>query len=546
MKSKNTAWSEPFPGARELPWVFKAAAGRAYLIIIGLLLVGGATYFWTSRQVVTYQAAALVMVVNRSDTDIASSAESVTHADSIAQKYAAIPLDGPVINAVQAGVPRRSAAQIRAEVRLSALPGQPLIKVMAEDTDSQTATVLANSVAFALAQDLTRRIRKADDAQVAQLQSQVNTLSTDITNTNNAIAAARQKGDSTTSLQAQLQQQQTKLTQLQLQLAQARLEAASVQPTFLVSSLASGAARNGPNLPYNVSLGALAGAITGLGLTLLVELLDGVVRRADDLQRRGKVRPLGEVPSAPTDSARFALSSSMYAAVAQPFRQVWQNLQFQRSEQDGQVLLVSAVESGPFDDWAGINLAVTSASMGRSTLLLDVNWLRPTVETRFKLPTSEWGFFTSLAGIRRSSKEDWLAVEPTNVPGLFAMPVGPLPPRLEKLLQRDVLAELFAVLREQFAQIIVLAPREALPAADGALARQIDSTLLVADAGRTSFRDLKRLVADIDAKQVPLLGAVLLVPAAVSRLPRRATQPLGDRTKQKRRRSSNKRPGRHE
>lgn len=523
MNVKNTSWSEPFAGTRELSWVFRAGIQRVYLIILGLLLVGGATYLWSSLQVVTYQATALVLVANRSETGIASSAESVTRAASLARKYAALPLNSPVVKAAQTSVPRRSAAQIEAEVHLSALPGQPLISVITDDTDRQTAIALTNSVVFALAQDLTRRIRKADDARVAQLQSQVDTLSNDITNTNNAIAAAEQQGTSTASLQARLQQQQTELTQLQLQLAEAKLDAASVQPTFLVSSLASDAVANGPNVPYNASFGALAGAILGLGLALSLDLLDGVVRRVEDIQRRGTVRPLGKVPRAPTDTAMFALTRRMYAAVAQPFRHVWRDLQFLQSESRGQVLLVAPAESGPADDWVAINLAVTSALMGQSTLLLDANWLRPAVETRFTLPTSEWGLFTSLAGIEHSPEGDWLAVEPTDVPRLFVLPVGQVPPRLEPLMQPDVLDRLFTELRQQFSQIIVLAPREALHIGDGAFSRQIDMALLVADAGRTSLAEMKQLMADLDARQIPALGAVLLVPGALAQ-PRARTR----------------------
>ncbi|HEY7347998.1 MAG TPA: hypothetical protein VH599_06725 [Ktedonobacterales bacterium] len=526
MRSDNAYWFGMFSGIRKVLWVYRLAVQRAYLIILGILLVASAAYIWSSQQIITYQASAFVMVADQSHASPDAPLEGVAYAATLAAQYAARPITSAMIGRAQASVPRRGAAQIREEVHLAAVTGQPLIMVTAVDTDAPTAMALANSMAGVLAQADTDLVRQADDQKVATLQSQVNTLSVDVGKTINAIALARHRGSSGASLQAKLQQQQMELDQLQIQLAQAQRNAASVQPMFWVSSLALSASQNAPNLLLNTSLGALAGALGGLGLAEMADLLGGVVRGVEDFLRWEQVSPLGEVPDAPANESPFVFTDEMYTAVAQPFRRVWKNLQFLSGQQTGQATLVLPVGSVPFDGWVGLNLAVTSARLGQRTLLLDTNWIQPTVEGYFQLPVSEQGFFTSLAAMNPSSLDHWLAIKPTDTPHLFVLPAGPLSSYPDVLAQPQLLVELFGMLRQDFAQIIVLPPPKSLQLSDGVFMEQMNHVLLVARSKHTTIAEIKPVLAELEKADSPFLGAVVLVSTSglFSHLPLGAAQ----------------------
>jgi Mrp family chromosome partitioning ATPase len=486
------------------------ALQRAYLLIIGILLMGSAAFIWSCRQVVLYQASASVVVLDQLHPSSGDPVSGISYAANLA-KYAARAITPTMVFQVEERVPQRGAAQIRDEVHLAAVSGQPLITVTALDSDAKIAMALANNMASVLALDDTIGARQGADQQVANLQAQVNTLSGEVNKTTNAIAVARRNGQPVDSLQAQLQSQQTQLYQLQIQLAQAQRDAASVQPTYSVSSVALSTSSNAPNLPLNIALGSLSGLLAGLGLAEMIDLLDGVVRGPEDFLRLEKVIPLGEVPDAPTDEIPFALPDDM-AAVSQPFRSVWKHLQFLSGGPDGQVSLVLPVSSVSDDGWVGINLAAASAQTGQRTLLLDANWRHPTVEHYFQFPVSQQGFLTSLAspGQGPSPFTPLPAVKTTGIPHLFVLPAGSLPPDEEGLAQPDALADFFALLRRDFARIIVLSPPDALYRANGFLG-QMNAVLLIARSKHTTVAEIKALLPDLERTDGPFLGAVLLV-----------------------------------
>ena len=510
MRSEKAYWFSLFPGLRSLLWVYRLALQRVYLIVIGILVIGSAGYIWSSREVATYQASASVIVLDQLHPSSGEPVNGISYAARLA-KQAASPLNPTMIFQVQERVPQRGAAQIRQEVHLAAVPGQPLIAVTALDADASIAIALANSSASVLALDNTIVSRQPAAQKVADLQSQVDMLSAEVGNTINAIDVASNDGQPVADLQAQLQSLQMQLDQLQIQLAQAQRDAASVQPTFWVASVALSASKNAPNLLINTALGAFAGALAGLGLAELLDLLNGVVRGPEDFLRWGRVSPLGEVPDAPTDETPFVFTGETAAAVAQPFRRVWKHLQFLGGETAGQASLALPVGSAPSDGWVGLNLALTSAQSGQQTLLLDANWMRPTVEGYFQLPVSEQGFFTSLAAMTPSSFESWPAIKPTGIPHLFVLPVGSLSLDHESLVHPNVLADFFALLRRDFAQIIVLPPPDVLHLAGGAFLKQMDTVLLIARSKHATVAEIKSVLADMGKIGGPFLGAVLLV-----------------------------------
>lgn len=503
-----------------------AVTRRTYLLLLGVLVVGGATYLWSGRAHVDYRATALVSLSYSAATDQPVVLQDVAGAISYAQKYGSAPLPSAVTREVAAAVPQRSATQIASEVRLSPVSGQPLITVTVHDGDPLVARSIATQTALAVVHYYTATIAQHAADVISGLQQQIALQKAAIAQTKAQITAAHNAGASTASLQQTLSQEQTQLQQLQDQLSAAQSDALDPQPKLVVASIATSADQVSMSAGLNVAFGALAGLLAAGGLALLLDYLDGTLRTPSDIKQWSGLDTLATVPDAPVDEASLVLLPETYFTGAAQFRTLLRNLRFLDATQMQQVVLVAPVDERPTEDWVGVNLGVTAALAGQRALVLDANWSQPSLATRFGLDVSETGFFTSVASMKADTEQVRSAIYETAIPNLHAMPVGPLPPNLDDLLKTDLLDRLFDTLRETFAIIVVLAPRELLSVAGMRMLEQTDGVLLSARAGLTSSEEAGALATSLRKANAYLVGAVLIgapaAPGAGSATPRRA------------------------
>lgn len=503
-----------------------AVTRRTYLLLLGVLVVGGATYLWSGRAHVDYRATALVSLSYSAATDQPVVLQDVAGAISYAQKYGSAPLPSAVTREVAAAVPQRSATQIASEVRLSPVSGQPLITVTVHDGDPLVARSIATQTALAVVHYYTAIIAQHAADVISGLQQQIALQKAAIAQTKAQITAAHNAGASTASLQQTLSQEQTQLQQLQDQLSAAQSDALDPQPKLVVASIATSADQVSMSAGLNVAFGALAGLLAAGGLALLLDYLDGTLRTPSDIKQWSGLDTLATVPDAPVDEASLVLLPETYFTGAAQFRTLLRNLRFLDATQMQQVVLVAPVDERPTEDWVGVNLGVTAALAGQRALVLDANWSQPSLATRFGLDVSETGFFTSVASMKADTEQVRSAIYETAIPNLHAMPVGPLPPNLDDLLKTDLLDRLFDTLRETFAIIVVLAPRELLSVAGMRMLEQTDGVLLSARAGLTSSEEAGALATSLRKANAYLVGAVLIgapaAPGAGSATPRRA------------------------
>jgi capsular exopolysaccharide synthesis family protein len=101
------------------------------------------------------------------------------------------------------------------------------------------------------------------------------------------------------------------------------------------------------------------------------------------------------------------------------------------------------------------------------------------------------------------------AIKTTDIPNLFALPCGPIPPNPAELLQTEKFTALAATLGEQFDRIIFDSP-PILAVTDAAvLSRLADGTVMVVRAGRTAREAVvraRRIIAGVKSR---VAGVVL-------------------------------------
>src|SRR5262249_17645161 len=97
----------------------------------------------------------------------------------------------------------------------------------------------------------------------------------------------------------------------------------------------------------------------------------------------------------------------------------------------------------------------------------------------------------------------------TEVPGLFVLPCGPIPPNPAELLHTNAFSDLLQKLGTKFDRIILDSPPIAAVADAVVLATKVDGVVLVLKAGSTSREVARRAIGSLRRVKAKVLGAIL-------------------------------------
>lgn len=262
-----------------------------------------------------------------------------------------------------------------------------------------------------------------------------------------------------------------------------------------------------PNVPQGILMGVIAGLVLGIGLALLLEFMDSSVVSQVDVEERLGLTFLGFVPSIPeTDkgSRDLHIHREPRSIIAECTRSIRTNLLFMSPDKPFKRLVVTS--SGPQEgkSTTAINLGIAMAQSGSRVLIIDTDMRRPRLHKAFGVP-NEVGVSSLVVGEGRV--ED--AVKSTEVPGLFVMPCGPVPPNPAELLHTQTFADLLSKLGERFDRLILDTPPVGAVADAVVLSTQVDGVVLVLKAGQTNREMARRTVRALSDVKANVYGAVL-------------------------------------
>lgn len=259
-----------------------------------------------------------------------------------------------------------------------------------------------------------------------------------------------------------------------------------------------------PNVPVNLAIALAAGLLAGIGATFFVEYLDRSVKGAEDVELATGVPFLGVIPR---EEAALEVFHHPRSHVAEACRAVRTNLLFSRPDTPPKSILVTSAAPGEGKSTTVVNLGVTLAAGGARILLVDTDLRRPRLHTIFGV-SNERGLTNLIVG---DGTAQTLIVQ-TEVPGLFLLPSGPIPPNPAELLGSAVFQATAKQLVGAFDKVLFDSPPVIAVTDPAVLSSSVEAVILVARAGRTA-RDLlattRRRLSDVRA---PLLGVVLNAP----------------------------------
>jgi len=179
-------------------------------------------------------------------------------------------------------------------------------------------------------------------------------------------------------------------------------------------------------------------------------------------------------------------------------------LQFSTPSGAPRRLVVTSSSKGEGKSTSALALAINFAQMGKPVLLIDADLRNPVLHKLLRIDNAR-----GLSNCLSSSIRPLEVVHKTEVPNLYVMTTGPLPPNPVELLSSMKLLSLLTQCEEHFAHVIVDGP-PVLGIADSiVLSNQVDNAVFVIESGRTRKGHAKAAMKRLHQVGVHPLGVIL-------------------------------------
>lgn len=179
------------------------------------------------------------------------------------------------------------------------------------------------------------------------------------------------------------------------------------------------------------------------------------------------------------------------------------NIQFSGAQI--KVIAISSVEAGEGKSTTSVNLAISFASVGLRTLLIDADTRNSVLSGTFKSNEPYKGLSNFLSGNADLNE----TICQTDISGLDVIASGPVPPNPTSLLQNDNFRHLMEVARSRYDYVIIDTPPIGLVIDAVIIAHQADASLLVTEAGKIKRRFVTKAVEQLEQSGSQFLGVVL-------------------------------------
>lgn len=258
-----------------------------------------------------------------------------------------------------------------------------------------------------------------------------------------------------------------------------------------------------PNPLRNMTIALVFGVALAAGLSILRETLDDRVRSLDDVEEKIGLTLLGHTPYIDEREIE-AQEADRFSALMESYSSIRAAIDFSLSRHQNVVLLTSCNASEGKSTTAVI-LAELFGALGRHTLLIDCDLRRPSIAKLMDRERPKVGVAEVVLG--HVELED--AVLKGVHKNLDILPVGQIPPNPTELAASPAFAEFLAKCRNQYSLVIIdTAP--VLGLADAPiLSRLADATIVVLEANRVPFGQVRAVTRRLQMAGANLIGVVL-------------------------------------
>ena len=483
---------DPLVGEATLRDQIAAIRRRWWLVVGALVLVAGTAFAYSITRTSVYEAEAQMLVETRSTDSVFGTGIDVRGADATRAVQTEIKvLEG---ERVRARLIRTLDLEERPpDVDAAVIGSTDVISVRVRSTDPATARELADAYVQAYIDE--RREQAVDNLLAASTP-----VPNKITELDDEIDALDADDPQRQVLLAQQASFRETLNQLQVDAALKTGGASVVKSAELPTDPVE------PTPLRTTALAAGLALLLGVGLALIIDYFDDTVRTEEEVARVVVPPVLGVVPvDRPVDNRPIAISAPDEYAV-EVYRAMRTSLQFLALDRPLKVIQVTSSVAGEGKTTTATNLAVVLAQSGKRVAVVDADLRRPRVHEAFSIPRSpgliDFVMDGELASVTR-------VVDLAGGASLAVIPSGTTMANPGELLATTRVRELIRLLAEHFDDV-TLPSAPVLPVADSvALASSADAVVLVAQARRTTRRNLVSAMERLSRVGANVVGIVL-------------------------------------
>jgi len=205
------------------------------------------------------------------------------------------------------------------------------------------------------------------------------------------------------------------------------------------------------------------------------------------------------------ENKELVLSADPFSDQAEAFRELRSQLLMGvlAPDEPRRALAVVSPDIGDGKTFVAANMAVAFSQLGGRTLLLDVDMRTPRQHLVFGVERA-----SGLSSVLSGRSEGNVIQQVADLPSLFVLPVGTVPPNPLELVQRPAFGLLVHELLEKFDYVVVDTPAAVHGADARVVAARCGAALAVGRAGKSRMKSMTNLINAL-SKSAAMAGVII-------------------------------------
>lgn len=385
------------------------------------------------------------------------------YVSSPGRKFELVPSTLGIADAtLQALVTSYNELQLKREAELRSVPAaHPSIRLLDNQLEKVRGSIIENL----------GNIRQSSQAIASRFSREYQSLSGKLR------AVPRQQREFTEIMRQQGLKEKLYLYLLQKREESAITRASAVGNASAIDEAVSGGMPVSPNTTNIYRLAFIIGLLVPVAFIYIRDLLNDKLVTRNDLVKATETPIIGEVAHHMSMTRKFVVGIKDRSILAEQFRILRTNLQFllAHAPTKNPVILVTSSIAGEGKTFCSMNMAAVWAVAGKKTVILELDLRKPKVSRALGLQR-DVGITNYILG--NAKKED-LPQPNIDVPNLYIVGAGPIPPNPSEMIMDQKMDELFTYLRANFDIIIIDSAPVGLVSDSKILSKYADATLFV-------------------------------------------------------------------
>jgi capsular exopolysaccharide synthesis family protein len=270
-----------------------------------------------------------------------------------------------------------------------------------------------------------------------------------------------------------------------------------------------------PNKRLNLLLAAVVGLFLGVGLAFFFEYLDNTVKTPEDVEQLIRLPSFGMVPDISNGRRRRLEKGTSYpvelithghpkSMLSEAYRGIRTSILLSFSEKPPKKIAITSPNPSEGKTTTVINTAIALSQTGAQVLIIDADLRKPRLHKIFNHENGQ-GLSSFLSG--HGDLES--VVKKSEVPNLFYIPSGPIPPNPSELLGSNLFKKMVESLEARFDHIVLDSPPVLGFADTIILSTSVDGVILTVLGGKTPRETLQRAKEVLQQVNTKIIGVVI-------------------------------------